>query len=32
MADPPLANVFGSLKSHADFGVKTLGGINRKLD
>ena len=30
VADPPLANVFGPLKSHADYGtVQKLGGINR---
>jgi len=30
MSDPPLANNFGSLKSHADYGtVKKLGGLNR---
>lgn len=30
VADPPLANIFGSLKSHADYGkVETLGGLNR---
>ena len=31
MADPPHANVFGPLKSHADFGtVKSLGGLNKQ--
>lgn len=28
VADPPLANVFGALKSRSDFGQKRLGGMN----
>ena len=31
LADPPLANVFGALKSRADYGtVKKLGGVGRE--
>ena len=30
VADPPLANIFGPLKSHSDYGqVQKLGGLNR---
>lgn len=31
LADPPLANIFGPMKSHSDFGtVDKLGGLNRE--